>query len=322
MRAPDFWERDNGLARALQPLATGYRLLDHWNRGRVKARKVAAPVICVGNLVAGGAGKTPVTLSLMARLQAQGRKPATIIRGYGGRLKGPLAVDPARHDAAAVGDEALLLAAAGRTWLAADRVAGATAALADGADVVVLDDGFQNPGLAKDLSLVTVDGSYGFGNGRLLPAGPLRESVEAGLARAQAMVILGRDRCGLAARYEGRLPLLQASIRPMGDLALQGRRLVAFAGIGRPEKFFETLRQAGAELVECLGFPDHHPYRPDEITAILARATRASARPITTAKDAVRLPPEARAEIEVLPVEVVWQDDGRLDRLLEGVLHG
>lgn len=322
MRSPDFWERDGVLAHALQPLAAGYKLLDRWNRKRVRTQRAAAPVICVGNLVAGGAGKTPVVLSLMAKLQAWGYKPAAITRGYGGRLKGPLAVVPARHTAADVGDEALLLAAAGPTWLAADRYAAAQAAWTAGADFLILDDGFQNPGLAKDLSLVVVDGGFGFGNGRLLPAGPLRETIEEGLARAQALAILGPDLCGLSDRFAGRLPLLYGELRPRESAALQGRRLLAFAGIGRPEKFFATLRAQGAELVECLDFPDHYPYRPDEIDAILALAAGKGARPITTEKDALRLPAKARAAVEVLPVTVAWQDETRLDRLLEGLRRG
>lgn len=321
MRAPSFWEQDSGVARALQPLATGYGVLDRWNRRRVRPRKVAAPVICVGNLVAGGAGKTPVTLSLLAKATARGLKAATITRGYGGRLKGPVAVDPTRHNSSDVGDEALLLAAASATWVAADRHAGAEAALAAGADILILDDGFQNPGLFKDLAFLVVDGGYGFGNERLMPAGPLRETIESGLARAQAMVILGHDRYDIAARYGTRLPLLKAEVRPKDTPQLKGRRLVAFAGIGRPEKFFATLRAQGAELVEQLSFADHHPYRPDEIAAIQDMAARAQARPITTEKDAVRLPAEVRASIDVLPVTVIWQDEGQLDRLLETVLH-
>jgi tetraacyldisaccharide 4'-kinase len=322
MRAPDFWDRDSALARLLLPIAAGYQLLDSWNRRRIRPQKVAIPVICVGNLVTGGAGKTPVALALIEALKSRGRKVAALTRGYGGRQKGPLAVDPTGHSASEVGDEALLLAAATRTWLAADRVAGAKAAVAEGAEVLVMDDGFQNPGLSKDLSLLVVDGAYGFGNERLLPAGPLRETVNAGIARAQALVILGHDHCGLIERFEGLLPLLRAHIAPRTPAAVSGRRFVAFAGIGRPAKFFETLAECGAELVETVSFPDHHPYLDKEVDALLDLARQAGATAITTEKDAHRLPKAMRDAIEVLPVDVIWQEPDRLAKLIEAVLDG
>lgn len=320
MRAPEFWAQGGLLPLLLSPLGLGYGLAGRLRRAMVRPAEVPVPVICVGNLVAGGAGKTPVTLALCQILSAQGRQVHVLSRGYGGNEAGPLRVDPARHSAATVGDEALLLAKVAPTWIARDRVAGAQAAIAANAEVIVMDDGFQNPSLAKDLSLLVVDGAYGFGNVKVMPAGPLRETVTAGLARADALVVLGEDEGDLGAEMEGRLPVLHARLAPGPERAvLMGRKLFAFAGIGRPEKFFKTLTDLGADLVETKALPDHYAYRADEIEALLARAAELEARPITTEKDAVRLTPEARARIEVLSVSVEWQDSMALQRLLDRV---
>ncbi len=315
MRAPSFWEGPSLLSDLLRPLGGLYAAAG-WLRQRAgRPRRAGAPVICVGNLVAGGAGKTPTVLALLARLQAQGRRPAALLRGYGGRQAGPLAVDPERHDAAEVGDEALLLAARAPTWVARDRLAGARAAAAAGAELLVTDDGFQNPRLAKDLSLLVIDGASGLGNGRVIPAGPLREPLARGLARADALVIVGPDRHGLARRAGGK-PVLGAALRPRGPAALRGRRLLAFAGIGRPAKFFATLEDLGAELVATAGFADHHPYTAAELDRLAAQAAAAGATLITTEKDALRLPAAHRAAVETLAVELVFAQPAALDRLL------
>jgi tetraacyldisaccharide 4'-kinase len=279
-------------------------------------------VVCVGNLVAGGPGKTPVALALAAHLVSRGIAVHFVTRGYGGRLGGPVRVDPGSHDAAAVGDEALLLAAQAPCWVARDRVHGVRAAVAAGAQIVVLDDGFQNPGIAKTLSFLVVDAVYGFGNGRVIPAGPLRESRARGLARAHAVVLLGADaqRCLEPLGIGQTLPVLHAALRPVAGERLVGARLLAFAGIGRPEKFFSTLRELGAELVATRSFPDHHPYRAGEIGRLLRAAERAEACLVTTAKDIVRVPPQMRATIEVLEVEIRWVDPAPVVELLEGVV--
>lgn len=320
MRTPGFWYRPAGLAaRLLAPAGALYGFAGGLRAALTQPRRAAVPVICVGNLVAGGAGKTPVALVLAATLTARGGRPWFLTRGHGGRERGPVPVDPARHDAAAVGDEALLLAAAAPCIVARDRVAGAALAAAGGATAVVMDDGFQNPHLAKDLSLVVVDGAVGFGNGHLLPAGPLRESVAAGLARADALVIVGPDRCGAAA-LAGGLPVLAARLSPDPACAdLVGRPVFAFAGIGRPAKFFETLAALGARLVAAIPFPDHHPYAPDEVMRLIEHAAALGAQPVTTEKDHVRLPPEARAAVRALPVRLVWQEPARVERLLDRV---
>ena len=226
-------------------------------------------------------------------------------------------VDPAQRDAAAVGDEALLLATRTPCWVARDRAAGIAAAAKAGAATVLLDDGFQNPNVAKDLSFVVVDAEYGFGNGRVIPGGPLREPVMAGLARADAIVLVGGDPGPAELRNVVR-PVLRAALEPRNGELFEGARLVAFAGIGRPEKFFATLRRLGAALVIAQPFADHHRYREAEIARLRERAAREGARLVTTAKDWVRLPQSWRAGIEVLEVEIRWQDPTVLDRLLSG----
>ena len=317
MRAPRFWDK-GGLAPALlAPAACLYDLAGRFARRTTTPERVAAPLICVGNIVTGGAGKTPVALAIAQRLAATGRHPHFLTRGYGGRSVGPLRVVRARHTASEVGDEPLLLARVAPTWVARERPAGARAAIDHGADVIVMDDGFQNTSLAKDLSLVVVDGGYGFGNGRVMPAGPLRETIGAGLARAQAVVLIGHDTSGVERAVAGRAPILRARLIPtLGMEDLAGRNVVAFAGIGRPQKFFDTLAEIDAHLVDTRAFADHHPYSADEVMALVEAATLREAIVVTTEKDAVRLPPEARPMVKVLTVELQWEATAEIDALL------
>lgn len=321
MRAPDFWRDDNALARLLAPLGAVYAWAVRRNLDTAEEYRPAVPVICVGNIVAGGAGKTPVCIALARRLIAAGAKPHFLTRGYGGSEVGPRAVDLDRHDFARVGDEALLLAREAPTWVARWRPDGAVAAAQMGAGLIVMDDGFQNGSIAKDLSLVVADGEYGFGNGRVIPAGPCREPPGRGLARADALVVVGEDRHGLGdlARARG-VPLLRARLVPGPEAAwFAGRKVVAFAGIGRPEKFFATLKGCGARLTSTHAFPDHHAYERKDIEALLAEAGANEATAVTTAKDAVRLPADLRARVRVLSVALDWEDPSLLTPLLDRI---
>lgn len=278
------------------------------------------PVVCVGNLVAGGAGKTPVVLALARWLASRSVAAHIVTRGYGGSFGGPVRVDAAVHDASAVGDEALLLSGCAPCWVARDRAAGVRAAVAAGPELILLDDGFQNPGIVKALAFLVVDAGYGFGNRRVIPAGPLRESLARGLARADAVVLLGADARDDALGIDPVLPVLHAALRPVSGERLAGRRLLAFAGIGRPEKFFATLQTLGAELVGTRSFPDHHPYRIAEVDRLLRDADQTQACLITTAKDIVRVPAAVRSAIEVLEVEICWSDPDALIDLLGSVV--
>lgn len=323
MRAPEFWLRKSGLAWLLVPLGRIYGAATAARLARTRPWRAPVPVICIGNLVAGGAGKTPVALAMGERLCSRGVAVHFLSRGYGGQESGPLRVDPELHDARAVGDEPLLLAQVAPTWVSRDRVAGAKAAVDAGAGALILDDGFQNPSLVKDISLLVVDGGYGFGNEHLLPAGPLREPVDTGLARADAVVILGRDAAGVAARVARSPhspPILHAHIRPALDCeGVSGRKVLAFAGIARPEKFFATLRDLGCNVVETRPFPDHYRFSARDIDRLLVDAGRLGALPVTTAKDEARLPSDARAQVRVLTITLDWEEETIIDDLFRSL---
>ena len=324
MRAPAFWAAERGgiAAGALTPLSWLYQLGAQGRAALARPTEAGLPVICVGNFTAGGAGKTPTALALAALLAEEGTHPHILTRGYGGSEGGPLRVDPGQHDALAVGDEALLLARAAPTWLSRDRAAGAAAAASAGASILLMDDGMQTPGLVKDLCLAVVDGGAGFGNGRVLPAGPLREPLGSGLRRANALVLVGADRrSALAALGQHDLPVIQAELVPGDEArALRERPVVAFAGIGRPEKLFETLEDAGCTVIARYAFADHHRYKPGEIAAIVQQAKERDAQPVTTEKDYVRLPPDARTQVRTLPVTLAWRDPAEPRSLLAPLL--
>ena len=320
MQAPEFWRRDGLLAHGLQPLAWIYGAAGRLRWAVTRPWRGDVPVICIGNLVAGGAGKTPTALAVARALTQRGVTVHFLSRGHGGRLPGPIRVNPARHLARDVGDEPLLLAAAAPAWIARDRTAGARAAIAAGAQAIVMDDGFQNPGLAKDLSLLVIDQAYGLGNGRVHPAGPLREPACRGLDRADVVILLQSGETPVPLPALPRPPLTARLIPSDDALTLRGRRVLAFAGIGRPERFFHTVREMGAEVVGQQAFPDHHPFREDEIWKLVEWARELDAQAVTTAKDAVRLPPGARDMVTVIPVVLAFDAPAELDFLLDRML--
>jgi tetraacyldisaccharide 4'-kinase len=318
MRAPEFWWRNTLPARlaavTLAPLGIAYGASVFWKHRTRKPYRARVPVICVGNLTVGGTGKTPVAIAIARLLQERGLSPVFLLRGYGRKPADVLVVQSERHEASNVGDEALLLARVAPTVVSSDR--GKSARLAEqDTQVIIMDDGHQNFSLHKDLSLVVVDSETGFGNGRVVPAGPLREPVRHGLRRADAVVVMGDGDPPLP-DYVG--PVLRAGLS--ATTCLGDCRVLAFAGIGRPEKFFTTLRKAGVELMETRAYADHHQYSAAEIAGLKARAVECNAMLITTEKDFVRLPPGERDGIAVLPVRAVFEDEPAVMRLLEPLL--
>ncbi|MET0743136.1 MAG: tetraacyldisaccharide 4'-kinase [Microvirga sp.] len=327
MRAPAFWWQDSPgpLARLLSPLGFVYGRVAAGRLGRAGAR-AAMPVVCVGNFTAGGAGKTPAALAIAGLLIAAGRHPAFLTRGYGGRMAGPVRVEPG-HDAGEVGDEPLLLARCAPTIVSRDRPAGADMARAIGADVLVMDDGLQNPSLVKDLAIAVVDGRTGLGNGLPLPAGPLRAPLEAQWPAIDAVLVVGEGAAGArvakAAGERGK-PVFRATVKPEDGPAagLRGARVLAFAGIARPEKLFDTLRDCGAIVAATRSFPDHHPFAAADLAELRDAAGRQGLSLVTTEKDLARIGPAAAGgDIRALPVRLHVDAPSRWrDFILAGVL--
>jgi tetraacyldisaccharide 4'-kinase len=328
VRTPAFWSKRKPtlLARLLQPVGSLYGRTTA-RRMRGPSERAGAPTICVGNFVAGGAGKTPAALALARMLIGNGRRVAFLSRGYGGSERvEPLMVDPNTHTAATVGDEPLLLAKVAPCWVGTDRLRSARSAVEAGANALVLDDGLQNPALVKDLAFAAVDGETGFGNGLCVPAGPLRAPVSVQLPFVRALIVLGGEEAALSAiagSAPGK-PLIRASLEPdaLAAAPLIGREVVAFAGIARPEKFYATLRRVGAQIVMTRNFADHHPYTPREIEALIEEAGRRSALLATTEKDLVRLDARHALAVMTLPVTLRFEEPGVVQRMLRQALRG
>ena len=330
MHEPAFWRekdlRSRKSAPVLRLLLTPVSAIYQWAGARrirtTEPFDAGIPVICVGNLTVGGSGKTPLTTYLREQLVERGVRAATLSRGYGGTLKGPLKVDPTTVIASEVGDEPLMMACSGESWIGRDRVAAVKAMKANGVDIVLMDDGHQNPSLKKTLSLVVIDAGDPIGNGFVFPKGPLREPVEAGLERADAVIVMGQEELPTQLLSGFNRPVIKMHITPRG--APQDGNYVAFAGIGRPLKFFDTLASyKGVTLEEAVPYPDHHPYSDSDITFLRQLADERDARLITTEKDLMRLTPAQREGIMCLPVTVTGvteNDKSQLDELIAKAL--
>ncbi len=326
MREPYFWSVTDKRSRAASPmlklLTTPFSMIYRWAGERRIQRTipedVGIPVVCIGNLTLGGTGKTPITEEVRRYFSAKGLRAASLSRGYRGSLEGAHRVDPARHTASEVGDEPLMLAALGESWVSKDRPEGARAMKADGVQLIVMDDGHQNPTLKKSLSIVVMDASNPVGNGHVFPKGPLREPAAVGLARADAVVLMGDG--PIPDVLEGfAKPILRAHLVPLAPLP--PGRYVAFAGIGRPSRFFDALqKQPGIELSEGAPYPDHHMFTPHDLKFLMKLATERDAQLVTTDKDHVRLPADMKAHVVRSSVKALFEDAAPLTALLDRVI--
>lgn len=320
--APSFWQNNDSIAsRLLQPVSGLYQCISGLRNHYTKTTTVSQPVICIGNLTAGGAGKTPIAIALSKILQQYQVNIAFLSRGYGGNYKGVHNVNPEIDSAHSVGDEPLLLSQHAAAWISRNRITGANNAIEAGAEVIIMDDGFQNPSIAKDLSVIVIDGNYGLGNQRIIPAGPLRETLENALERTQAVIIIGDDRHHIAQQIPPSIPVLAATLKPAQGYTLPSKRYIAFAGIGNPNKFFSTLQSLECDLIATFPFPDHYPYTESDLQRLLAIAHDTNAHIITTEKDWVRIPKPLQPQIGYLPVVIHWENEAQVIEVLKPVLQ-
>lgn len=315
-RSPKFWQKESGIARALTPCSWMYQHVSAWRHKRVVPQKVSVPVVCVGNVVMGGAGKTPTVLALTRMLQKAGLHPHILSRGYGGYYRDVVQVKPDQHSYTQVGDEPLLLARTAPTWIGANRVHAAKKAIRAGADILVMDDGLQNPYLHKDLRILVIDALQGMGNGKVFPAGPLREPLKMGLAKSDWIITIGdvdTEKQNLASLIQSAdVPHVRARMEIEASNQSHHtptRRVVAFSGMGFPEKFRHSLLKLDYDLCDFVVFPDHHPYTILEIQQLLKTAQQNKAHLITTEKDYLRVPIIYRSHVSVLPVQVQFSDE-------------
>lgn len=323
MRAPAFWRDDCATARLLSPLGAVYGALAGKRLMR-EAPRADLPVIVVGGLTVGGDGKTPLAIALTERLQAAGERPALLTRGYRRNRRGPpsIAVDLDCHHADDVGDEALLLARVAPTIVGADRIASAGLAQRLGATVLILDDGFHSRRVVPDLTIIAVDADYGAGNGRCMPAGPLRAPLDAQLAAADMLVVIGDGARGHEIAVRADKPIVTARLTPDAKAAeaMKGVRVIAFAGVGRPEKFFHSLEECGAEVVTRVSFGDHRRFAPRDYETLSKLRQQHGARLVTTEKDAARMGDQiATLGVDTLPVTLIFDDADVLDKALSGI---
>ncbi len=325
LKTPSFWYRSGGTPslreKILSPFSFLYRIGYEIHQHSVTPETLEIPVICIGNINAGGTGKTPAAIALMEVIRKNNLavKPFFLLRGYGGGERGPLLVDTSKHNSWNTGDEALILAARAPTVIAVDRVKGAQLAERHHADMVVMDDGLQNPGIHKNIKVVVINGEMGFGNGKMLPAGPLREPLHKGLARADLFILIGEDARGVAASLPAGKPLIRAHMEPDLPVPLdKNKKYLAFAGLGYPEKFFSFARdKLVLDVVKTISFPDHYPYNESDILNLRARAQEWNAELLTTKKDLLRLPADARSDIHTADVRLAWENEAALADFLK-----
>ena len=316
MKTPNHWKNNNLLSKLLSPLGYLYSVATKLRLKYKTSYKVSVPVICIGNITAGGTGKTPVSISVAQLLQQQGFNPFFVSRGYGGKLKN-IVVDIKQHTPQQCGDEPLLLAQQAPVVVNPNRHTGAQTAIENGANIIIMDDGFQNPKLHKDLSFLVFDGSFGLGNELCIPAGPLREKLQDGIKRAQAIIIIGEDKYKIQQRIN--LPCFKGSITALPQ-SISNKKVIAFAGIGNPQKFYTSLQQSGFEIIETQDFPDHHYYSDKELQILINKAQDYNALLYTTSKDFVKIPTHLQKHFKVLAITIKWENSQDLTNFILQIL--
>lgn len=321
LKTPSFWYRQKHdpislLEKVMIPVSKLYEMGYYIHQTATRSEKADLPIICIGNINAGGSGKTPTALALLdiIKRHSLALAPYFLSRGYGGGDQGPLVVDPAVHDSWNTGDEPLLLATRAPTIVASRRLAGADLAQRRGADLIIMDDGLQNPGIHKDIKFVVINGDMGFGNERILPAGPLRAPLESALSKIDAVIFIGEDRRGVKSLLPSHLPVFTSHLKPdAGKIPPKDKHYLAFAGLGYPEKFFRFLREeAGLSVIDSVTFADHYPYTDSDISALAQKARQLDAELITTEKDMTRVPKQEGLSIHVLPVHLEFENEPSL----------
>jgi len=321
---PKFWKKRSALSLALMPLSVLYSIASFLRPFLTSRYRASATIICVGNVTVGGAGKTPIVLAITELLSIKGMKVAIASRGYKGDIKQPTLVDKNKHTVNSVGDEPLMLTRIAPTYIAAKRPLAISMAEKSGANIIIMDDGMQNPTVAKDLTLLVIDGKYGIGNSLIMPAGPLREGISNGVKRADAVILIGADETGIlqhkALQTKPSIPTIRAKLVPCGEIPDKTRPYLAFAGIGNPDKFFSTLAASGYNVIGEVPFPDHYNYTDADINTLINKAENLGAELITTQKDEVRLPIFASKKIRVLTVKIAWEDETQITNLLDNLI--
>ncbi|MDR1034410.1 MAG: tetraacyldisaccharide 4'-kinase [Holosporales bacterium] len=325
LKSPSFWRNgDSVLVKVLSPLSKVYSFISTVRANSILSEKATAPVICVGNVVVGGAGKTTTVQLICDILKEKGHNPHIISSGYGGYLKNVVRVDPTLHSYLQVGDEALLSANVATTWVGKNRLNSARAATLAGADVLVMDDGLQNKSLVQDFKVMVVDSGQQFGNERLFPAGPLRETVESGLKKSDIVLIIGEKNEELMDKIRQIKPNIQiccATTKIVGDRKFSNNNVIGFCGLGYPEKFRKTLNEIGLNIKDFIAFADHHPYTITESQKLIKAAKNAGAMLVTTMKDYVKVPDVFKHEMTVISIKLHLDND-LLPDLLEKMMDG
>ena len=320
MQAPKFWEEESIQSLVLMPVSYLYEFLYKLRNKLTKTIKLKIPIICIGNITVGGAGKTPTAIAVAEYLISKGLTPHFLSRGYGRKLKGTLKVND-EHTALMVGDEPILLSKVAPTWVCSNKLDGAEEAQKNGAEVIIMDDGFQNPSIHKDLSILVIDEGFGIGNGKIIPAGPLRERAPEAFNKADGVIII-KTADGKKKDFKKYFdkPTIHANLVPAEDSSMfSGSKVVAFCGIGRPKKFYSTVESIGAKIITKHDFSDHHTFTPDELMKIIEESSSLDAIPITTEKDWIRLPQEAKKMISYIKVNLIFSNPNVIYKVLNSI---